>query len=144
MRAYREGPCARCLLERRSPANHDPATSVTDPIRGADSPCHLGAGQVAALGWLDARASATTSHQHQLHAGALTWTAYWVLSSASTPILSRGDVYERSRTGSTDAWPLMYLRRNGLNCEVEFLDDATLRFKTQPGRQRRPAGHAGP
>jgi hypothetical protein len=39
---------------------------------------------------------------------------------------------------------LMYLGGNGLNCEVEFVDDATLRFKTHLDRRDGKLGMADP
>lgn len=127
-------------FERPEPGNHIPqGTEVTDPIRGRQS-CHLAPAEWRLLGWLEREELGYDFYsEYQLHAGELNLDAYRVLIISTHPEYWSRDMYERVK-----AWVferggrLLYLGGNGLNCEVEFLDAATMRCKSQviarPGR----------
>src|SRR5262249_37289860 len=70
--------------------------------------------------------------EYQLHAGALDLDAYDALILSTHPEYWSRGMYEQVkewvfRRGGR----LLYLSGNGLNCEVEFLDEATMRCKSQ-------------
>jgi hypothetical protein len=105
---------------------------VTDPIEGrmygGQAP-----GEWRLLGWLEREGYGYDLYsEHQLHSGVLDLDAYKILILSVHPEYWSRQMYERvkdwvHRRGGR----LMYLGGNGLNCEVEFLDDTTLHFKTE-------------
>ncbi len=127
-------------FERPEPGNVVPEhTEVTDPIEGRLT-CGQAPGEWRLLAWLE-REGFTYDYyaEAHLHDGTLDLDAYRVVILSVHPEYWSRQMYERLK-----AWVferggrLMYLGGNGLNCEVEFLDNATLRFKThdpatQPG-----------
>ncbi len=120
-------------FERPEPASVVPEdTEVTDPVEGR---MHSGQapGEWRLLGWLEREGYAYDLYaEHQLHAGALDLDAYKVLLLGVHPEYWSRQMYQRVKAWVHDrGGRLMYLGGNGLNCEVDFLDDATLRFKTQ-------------
>lgn len=112
---------------------------VTDPIEGRLT-CGQAPGEWRLLAWLEREGFSYDYYaEAHLHDGTLNLDAYRVVVLSVHPEYWSRQMYERLK-----AWVferggrLMYLGGNGLNCEVEFLDDATLRFKThdpvtQPG-----------
>jgi len=104
---------------------------VTDPIAG-----RLQSGMAPAewrlLGWLE-RENFTYDFyaDHQLHSGELDLDAYKILIFSVHPEYWSRPMYEKVK-----AWVyerggrVMYLGGNGLNCEVVFPDDSTMRCKT--------------
>ena len=122
-------------FERPEPGNHIPeATEAADPIEGR-LPCHLAPAEWRLLAWLEREGFAHDFYsEHQLHAGLLDLDAYKVLIISTHPEYWSRQMYDRVK-----AWVwerggrLMYLGGNGINCEVEFVDDATLRFKNYRG-----------
>lgn len=95
-------------------------------------PNHLAPAEWRLLGWLEREGFTYDFYaDYQLHAGALDLDAYRILIISTHPEYWSRVMYERVkewvyRRGGR----LMYLGGNGLNCEIEFLDDATMRFKT--------------
>jgi N,N-dimethylformamidase beta subunit-like, C-terminal len=119
-------------FERPEIGNHVPErTQVTDPIEGR-LPCAMAPAEWRLLGWLEREGYRYDLYSdHQLHNGVLDLTAYQVLIVSVHPEYWSRAMYERVKAWVHDqGGRLMYLGGNGLNCEVEFLDDATLRFKT--------------
>lgn len=122
-------------FDRPEPFNHVPAeTQVTDPI-GRRQPCHLAPTEWRFLGWLEREGFAYDMYSEwQLHSGILDLDAYRVLVISVHP-----EYWSRAMFDRVQAWVqqrgghLLYLGGNGVNCEVEFLDDATLHFKTYRG-----------
>jgi N,N-dimethylformamidase len=119
-------------FERPEPFNCVRETEeVTDPVEGRNE-CHLMPGEWRLLGWLEREGYPYDFYsEHQLHSGALDLDAYRVLILNVHPEYWSRRMYERVkdwvyRRGGR----LMYLGGNGLNCEVEFLDEATMRCKT--------------
>ncbi len=120
-------------FERPELANHVPEDEeVTDPVEGR---MHGGQmpGEWRLLGWLEREGySYDLYSEHQLHAGVLTLDAYKILILSVHPEYWSRRMYERVKDWVHHrGGRLMYLGGNGINCEVEFLDDSTLRFKTQ-------------
>ena len=119
-------------FERPEIGNHVPENvEVTDPIQGRLT-CHLAPAEWRLLGWLEREGFGYDFYsEHQLHSGVLDLDAYKVLVISVHPEYWSRRMYERVKTWVHErGGRLMYLGGNGLNCEVEFLDDATLRFKT--------------
>jgi N,N-dimethylformamidase len=119
-------------MERPEPFNVVPeGTEVTDMITGRQ-PNHLAPAEWRLLGWLEREGFGYDFYaDYQLHAGDLDLDAYRILIISTHPEYWSRAMYERVkewvyRRGGR----LMYLGGNGLNCEIEFLDDATMRFKT--------------
>jgi N,N-dimethylformamidase len=119
-------------FERPEPGNHVPeGTEVTDPIRGRQT-CHLAPAEWRLLGWLEREGYRYDLYgDQQLDAGVLDLDAYRVLVVSTHPEYWSRAMYERVKTWVHErGGRLMYLGGNGLNCEVEFLGEAALRFKT--------------
>jgi hypothetical protein len=122
-------------FERPELGNHIPEhTEATDPIEGRQT-CHLAPAEWRLLAWLERERFAYDFYsEHQLHSGLLDLDAYKVLVISTHPEYWSRVMYDRVK-----AWVwerggrLMYLGGNGINCEVEFVDDATLRFKNYRG-----------
>ncbi|CAA9585665.1 MAG: hypothetical protein AVDCRST_MAG88-3904 [uncultured Thermomicrobiales bacterium] len=119
-------------FERPEPGNTTPeGAEVTDPIPGRQQ-CHLAPAEWRLLGWLEREGFGYDLWaEAQLHDGALDLDAYRVLILSTHPEYWSRAMYERVK-----AWVferggrMLYLGGNGINCEVEFLDGATLRFKS--------------
>ncbi len=114
-------------FERPEPANSIPeGTEVTDPIVGRQG-CHLAPAEWRLLGWLEREGYGYDVYSdHQLHTGALDLTGYQVAIASVHP-----EYWSREQFRRLDEWVkhkgghFLYLGGNGLNCEVEFLEDGT-------------------
>jgi hypothetical protein len=120
-------------FERPEPASVVPEDEeVTDPVEGR---MHGGQapGEWRLLGWLEREGYAYDFYsEHHLHTGVIDLDAYKVLILSVHPEYWTREMYRRVKDWVHDrGGRLMYLGGNGLNCEVEFIDDGTLRFKTQ-------------
>ena len=119
-------------FERPEPCNHIPeGTEATDPIRGRQT-CHLAPAEWRLLAWLEREGFAHDVYSDaQLHSGELDLDAYRVLVISTHPEYWSRTMYDRVKSWVHErGGRFMYLGGNGLNCEVEFLDEATLLFKT--------------
>jgi len=122
-------------FDRPEPFNHIPVdVEVTDPIRGRQ-PCHLAPAEWRFLGWLEREGFSYDFYaEQQLHSGVLDLDAYKVVVLSVHPEYWSRTMYERLL-----AWvqqrggKLLYLGGNGINCEIEFLDEATLRCNSYRG-----------
>jgi hypothetical protein len=118
--------------ERPEPFNSVPRTTeATDPIRGRQG-CHLAPAEWRLLAWLEREGYAYDFYsEHQLHNGEIDLDAYKVVISQVHP-----EYWSRGMYDSIKAWVgtrgghFMYLGGNGLNCEIEVLDDHRMHFKT--------------
>ncbi len=122
-------------FERPEPGNHIPEDVVaTDPIAGRQT-CHLAPAEWRLLAWLEREKFGYDFYaEHQLHAGLVDLDAYKVLIISTHPEYWSAAMYDQVKTWVYErGGRLMYLGGNGINCEVEFLDDATLRFKNYRG-----------
>jgi N,N-dimethylformamidase len=130
-RAYDE-EYAPISWERPEPFNHVPKdTEATDPIAGRQ-PCHLAPAEWRLLAWLEREGYEYDFYsEHQLHNNEIDLDAYKVVISQVHPEYWTAHMYDQIK-----AWVqnrggrFMYLGGNGLNCEVEVLDDHRMRFKT--------------
>ena len=119
-------------FERPEPGNvvreHE---EVTDPIEGR-LPCGMAPAEWRLLGWLEREKFAYDYYSEgQLHSGDLDLDAYKILIISIHPEYWSRQMYQRVKDWvHLRGGKLMYLGGNGLNCEVEFLGEDKLRFKT--------------
>jgi hypothetical protein len=106
-------------------------TEVTDPIRGRTT-CGQAPAEWRLLGWLEQEGYGYDLFaEHQLHSGVLDLDKYKVLIISVHPEYWSKDMYFRVKTWVHErGGRFMYLGGNGLNCEIEFLDDATMWVKS--------------
>jgi hypothetical protein len=119
-------------FERPEPGNVvREGEEVTDPIEGR-LPCGMAPAEWRLLGWLEREGFAYDYYSEwQLHNGDLDLDAYQVLILSVHPEYWSGQMYRRVKEWVHQrGGKLMYLGGNGLNCEVEFLGEDRLRFKT--------------
>jgi len=123
-------------FERPEAINFVPENEVvTNPIEGRTA-CHLAPAEWRLLGWLEREGFAYDFYaETQFHDGTLNLDVYRVLILSthpeywSTPMYAKLKTWVHERGGK-----LLYLGGNGLNCEVEFLDDTTI--VVQNGNER--------
>lgn len=106
-------------------------TEVTDPIRGRTT-CGQAPAEWRLLGWLEeAGYNYDLFAEHQLHSGVLDLDKYKVLIISVHPEYWSKDMYLKVKSWVHErGGRFMYLGGNGLNCEIEFLDDATMWVKS--------------
>lgn len=104
---------------------------VTDPIEGR-LPCGMAPAEWRLLGWMEREGFEYDYYSEwQLHNGDLDLDAYKVLVLSVHP-----EYWSRKMYQTVKEWvhekggKLIYLGGNGLNCEVDFLDEEKMRFKT--------------
>jgi hypothetical protein len=122
----------RVSWDRPEPFNHVPRnTESTDPIAGRQ-PCHLAPAEWRFLAWLEREGYAYDFYaEHQLHDGMLDLDAYQVVISQVHPEYWSARMFDRVKTWVDErGGRFMYLGGNGLNCEVEVIDDHAMRYKT--------------
>ncbi len=118
--------------DRPEPFNHVPrATEATDPIAGRQ-PCHLAPAEWRLLAWLEREGYAYDFYsEHQLHNGEIDLDAYKVVVSQVHPEYWSAKMYDDIKAWVQDrGGRFMYLGGNGLNCEVEVLNDHSMRYKS--------------
>ncbi|MGE3779680.1 MAG: N,N-dimethylformamidase beta subunit family domain-containing protein, partial [Pirellulaceae bacterium] len=119
-------------FERPEPGNvvreHE---EVTDPIEGR-LPCGMAPAEWRLLGWLEREGFAYDYYSEaQLHHGQIDLDAYRILVLSVHPEYWSREMYQRVKDWVfRRGGQLMYLGGNGLNCEVEFVGEDQLRFKT--------------
>jgi N,N-dimethylformamidase len=119
-------------FDRPEPFSHVPeATEATDPIAGRQE-CHLAPTEWRLLAWLEREGFGHDVYSdQQLHDGRLDLDAYRVLVISTHPEYWSRQMYQRVKEWVVErGGRLIYLGGNGLNCEVEFVDDTALRFLT--------------
>ena len=112
-------------LDRPDPYNHiDEDEGLTDPIAGRQG-CHLAAAEWRLLGWMEREGFDYDFYSEtQFHFGGVPLDEYKVLIISTHPEYWSKTMYETLKSWVFErGGRLMYLGGNGLNCEVEFLDD---------------------
>ncbi|MCA9077527.1 MAG: carboxypeptidase regulatory-like domain-containing protein [Planctomycetaceae bacterium] len=124
-RTYDSETYAPLSLDRPDPYNHiDEQEGLTDPIRGRQG-CHMAAAEWRLLGWMERNGIDYDYYSEtQLHFDQVPLQEYRVLILSTHPEYWSRHMYDRlKRWVFEEGGRLMYLGGNGLNCEVEFLDD---------------------
>lgn len=119
-------------FERPEPGNRAPRDEeATDPSKGRLQ-SSLAPGEWRLLAWLEREGFDYDLYaEHQLHSGILNLDAYDVLIFSFHP-----EYWSRAMYQQVKDWVfqrggrILYLGGNGLNCEVEYLDSATMRLKS--------------
>jgi N,N-dimethylformamidase len=128
-------------FDRPEPINHVPEDiEATDPIAGRAA-CHLAPAEWRLLAWLEReRIDYDYYAETQLHFGQLDLEAYRVLVTSTHPEYWSSQMYDRVK-----AWvferggQLVYLGGNGLNCDVELIDEQTCIYRNDDERRLRAA-----
>ncbi|MEX1020084.1 MAG: N,N-dimethylformamidase beta subunit family domain-containing protein [Litorilinea sp.] len=120
-------------FERPEWLNHIPEfTEVYDNIEGRQA-CHVAPTEWRLLAWLEREGFEHDFYsEYQLHAGDLDLDAYEIVISAVHPEYWSAQMYHRIKEWVQErGGKFMYLGGNGLNAEVEFIDDQTMRVNNQ-------------
>ncbi|MFO0867604.1 MAG: DUF6605 domain-containing protein [Pirellulales bacterium] len=115
-------------FERPEPINHiDLNEKITDPIEGRAA-CHIAPAEWRLFGWLEREGFPYDLYaETQLHSGQLDLSSYRALVISTHPEYWSRQMYQRVKQWVFhEGGRLLYLGGNGLNCEVEFLDDSTM------------------
>jgi hypothetical protein len=126
-------------FDRPEPINHVPEhVQPTDSIAGRAA-CHLAPAEWRFLAWLERERIAYDYYaETQLHFGRLPLDEYQVLVLSTHPEYWSRQMYDRVK-----AWVferggrLVYLGGNGINCDVEFLDEQTCIYRNDDERRLR-------
>lgn len=104
---------------------------LNDPIRSRQG-CHLIEAEWKLFGWLEREGFDYDLYSdYQLHAGQLDLDAYKVLIISTHPEYWSRDAYLKVKQWVFErGGKLMYLGGNGIDCEVELPDEASMRCKT--------------
>jgi hypothetical protein len=124
-------------FDRPEPINHIPEhVELCDPIEGRAA-CHVAPAEWRLLGWMEREGFEYDYYaETQLHAGQLDLDAYKVLVLSTHP-----EYWSRRMYDAVKRWVferggrLVYLGGNGLNCEVEFLDETTCVYRNEDCRR---------
>ncbi len=124
---------AHLSFERPERGNHIPEpVQAADPIEGRDG-CHMAPAEWRLLAWMEREGfSYDLYSESHLHAGALDLRAYKALILNTHP-----EYWSREMYTHVKAWvrncggKLLYLGGNGLNCEVEFTGESSMRCLSQ-------------
>jgi hypothetical protein len=129
-------------FDRPEPINHIPEhVEVTDPIEGRAA-CHVAPAEWRLFAWLEREGFEYDLYaETQLHSGTLRLDDYRVLIISTHPEYWSARMYD-----AVKAWVferggrLLYLGGNGLNCDVEFLDEQTCIYQNGDARRLQPGG----
>ncbi len=123
-------------FDRPEPINHIPEdVRVTDPIEGR-APCHIAPAEWRLLGWLEREGLQYDYYaETQLHFGTLNLDDYKLLIISTHPEYWSSTMYDKVKSWVFErGGRLMYLGGNGINCDVEFLDEQTCIYRNGDGR----------
>jgi len=115
-------------FDRPEPLNHiDLETRATDPIEGRAA-CHVAPAEWRLLAWLEREGFEYDVYaETQLHFGTLNLDDYSVLILGPHPEYWSSEMYYKLKRWVFErGGRLMYLGGNGLNCDVEFVDEQTM------------------
>ncbi len=132
-------------FDRPEPINAIPENEeITGPIEGR-APCHIAPTEWRLLGWLEREGFAYDFYaETQLESGILDLDCYKVLVISTHP-----EYWSKKMYYAVKAWvferggKLMYLGGNGLNCDVEFLDEFTCIYRNEDCRRLAEYGGRG-
>lgn len=130
-------------FDRPEPINHVPeGVTIMDPIEGR-SPNHIAPAEWRLLGWLEREGfDYDVWSETQFHFGKLNLDDYKVLILGPHPEYWSAKMYfELKDWVFNRGGRLMYLGGNGLNCEVEFLDESTIVVHNGHSRRQYEEGY---
>ena len=125
-------------FERPEPINFVPEhEEVTNPIEGRTA-CHLAPAEWRLLGWLEREGFAYDFYgETQFHSGILNLDDYRVLVISTHPEYWSSAMYYKLKAWVQErGGRLLYLGGNGLNADVEFLDETTMVIHNGDERER--------
>lgn len=126
-------------FDRPEPINCIPEhADLTGSIAGRAA-CHLAEAEWRVLGWLEEMGHAHDVYgETQLHFGQLDLDAYDLLVISTHPEYWSSEMYFKVKDWVFKrGGRLMYLGGNGLNCDVEFLDEQTCIYRNDDIRRLR-------
>jgi hypothetical protein len=126
-------------FERPEPVCHIPLDDqLCGPIEGRAA-CHLAAAEWRLLGWLEREGFACDYYaETQFHFGDLVLDDYRLLILSTHPEYWSRDMYDRVKRWVFErGGRLMYLGGNGLNCDVEFVDEQSCIYRNEDNRRLR-------
>ena len=129
-------------FDRPEPINHIPEdVSITDPIAGRAA-CHVAPAEWRFIGWMEREEFDYDLYaETQLHDGTLDLGAYKVLIITTHPeYWSKEMYYGLKKWIQERGGKLLYLGGNGLNCEIEMLDEQTMKVKNGDARDMQARG----
>lgn len=111
---------------------------VTSPIEGRAA-CHIAPAEWRLLGWLERmKFDFDYWSETQLHFGQLPLEEYRVLMISTHPEYWSTEMYQRVKKWVFEGGGrLIYLGGNGINCDVEFLDQQTCIYHNEDNRRLR-------
>ena len=124
-------------FDRPEPINHIPENiEITDPIAGRAA-CHVAPAEWRFLGWLEReKFDHDLYSETQFHRNAFNLDAYKVLIITTHPEYWTQNMYQTLKKWVDEGGgKLMYLGGNGLNCEVEILENNTMKVKNGDARK---------
>ncbi len=124
-KTYASESYAPLSLDRPEPYNHIPTDEeLEDPIRGRQG-CHLASVEWRFLGWLEREGFEYDYYSEtQFHFDQLPLEQYRILVLSVHPEYWSVKMYDRLKKWvHQQGGKLLYLGGNGLDCEVEFLDE---------------------
>lgn len=126
-------------FDRPEPINHIPElTQATDPIAGRAA-CHLAAAEWRLLAWLERQRFAYDYYaETHLHFDQLGLDQYRTLIISTHPEYWSATMVDRVKRWVFErGGRLLYLGGNGLNCDVEFLDESRCIYRNEDTRRLR-------
>lgn len=131
-------------FDRPEPINRIPEDEeITGPIEGR-APCHIAPTEWRLLGWMEREGFAHDVYaETQLHFGTLNLDDYKLLIISTHPEYWSSEMYFKLKAWVLErGGRLMYLGGNGLNCDVEFLDEQTCIYRNDDSRKLTAADSA--
>ena len=129
-------------FDRPEPICHIPEhVQLTDPIEGRAA-CHVAEAEWRFLGWLEREGFDYDLYaETQFHFGQLRLEDYTVLITTTHPEYWSEEMYYALKSWVYErGGKLLYLGGNGLNCKVEFLDEATMKVWNGDARDMKRRG----
>lgn len=127
-------------FDRPEPINHIPEDEkIMGPIEGRAA-CHVAPTEWRLLGWLEREGFDYDLYaETQFHIGTLNLDAYQLLIIGTHPEYWSSQMYFKLKSWVFErGGRLMYLGGNGLNCDVEFLDEQTCIYRNGDSRRLSP------
>lgn len=126
-------------FDRPEPINHIPKNEqITGPIEGRAA-CHIAPAEWRLFGWLEREGFDYDLYSEtQFHFDKLNLDDYKLLIISTHPEYWSAEMYYRLKSWVFErGGRLMYLGGNGLNCDVEFLDEQTCIYRNEDVRELR-------